>query len=143
MAFSPNSWLLLFASLKCNWKSTLQQFVTFDPIHLAVLPLPKRFISGQKKAASPASRERPLALAQTDTNGNFSIELPASKKVLLAVHIQGAVNGEPGDYFWLVPLTAGDANSGNLVLNGDNARARNVGFSTQSQNRVRDRGTPY
>jgi hypothetical protein len=109
-----------------------------------------------------AGLPEPLALAQTDTNGNFSIELPKSKKVLLAVHIQGAVNSQPGDYFWLVPLTSGDANSSHLVLNGDNARARkvkptlpviilpeangyigNIGFSTQSQNRMRDRGTPY
>jgi hypothetical protein len=109
-----------------------------------------------------AGLPEPLALTQTDTNGNFSIELPKSKKILLAVHIQGAVDGKPGDYFWLVPVTAGATNSGNLILNGDNASTRqvkprlpaiilpeangyigNIGFSTQSQNRMRDRGTPY
>lgn len=109
-----------------------------------------------------AGLPEPLALVQTDTNGNFSIELPKSKKVLLAVHIQGTVDGKPGDYFWLMPVTAGDANSNNLLLNGDNARMRkvkpalpviilpeangyigNIGFTTQSQNRLRDRGTPY
>jgi hypothetical protein len=67
-----------------------------------------------------------LALRQTDTNGNFSIELPAAKKVLLAVQIQGAVNGKPGDYFWLPTVTSGDSGAANLVLNVDNARVRKV-----------------
>ena len=102
----------------------------------------------------------PVALAQTDTNGNFNIELPKSKKVLLAIHTEGTVDGMPGDYFWLTPVTASEAKSSHLVLNGENSWVRkprpvqpviilpepngyigNIGSSKQI--RLRDRGTPY
>jgi hypothetical protein len=51
-----------------------------------------------------AGLPQPLATAQTDTNGNFSVTLPKDKNILLVAHIEGSVNGEPGHYFIRWPL---------------------------------------
>lgn len=63
----------------------------------------------------------PLATAQTDRSGKFSFCLPADKKVLIAAHIEGKVDGQPGNYFWLMPFDAGNAITNVIVLNADNA----------------------
>ena len=68
-----------------------------------------------------AGLPEPLATAQTDRNGNFSFILPKSKNVLVAAHIEGAINGQSGNYFWLVPLNSGNAATNAIVLTGDNA----------------------
>ncbi len=67
---------------------------------------------------------QPLATAQTDKRGHFSFTLPKSKNVLIAAHIEGTVDGQPGNYFWLVPLNSGNAATNVIVLNSDNASCK-------------------
>lgn len=67
-----------------------------------------------------AGLPQPLATTQADTNGNFSITLPRSKDVLLVAHIEGTVNGQPGHYFWLQPLSTKRVEEQSVTLNGDN-----------------------
>lgn len=66
----------------------------------------------------------PLATAQTDKSGKFSFSLPAGKKVLIAAHIEGTVDDQPGNYFWLVPFAAGNATTNVIVLTADNATCK-------------------
>ena len=54
-----------------------------------------------------AGLPQPLATAQTDTNGNFSVTLPQDKSFLVVAHIEGSINGEPGHYFIRWPLAGG------------------------------------
>jgi hypothetical protein len=68
-----------------------------------------------------ASLPPPLTVAETDKNGNFNFTLQQSKNVLLAVHIQGSINGQPGHYFWLLPVSS-ETKSNNVVLNSENVR---------------------
>ena len=68
-----------------------------------------------------AGLPEPLATAQTDKSGRFSFTLPKSKNVLIAAHIEGTVDGQPGNYFWLVPFNSGSATTNVIVLNSDNA----------------------
>ena len=63
----------------------------------------------------------PLVTAQTDKSGHFSFTLPKSKSVLIAAHIEGTVDGQPGNYFWLVPFNSGNGATNVIVLNSDNA----------------------
>jgi hypothetical protein len=65
-----------------------------------------------------------MAVIQTDTNGNFTFGLSQSKNVLLAAHIEATIDGEPGSYFWLVPVNLGDVKATNLVLSGENVNCR-------------------
>lgn len=67
-----------------------------------------------------ASLPQPMAVIQTDTNGNFSITLSKSKNILIAAHIQGSLNGQPGHYFWLLPISLSNTNG--IVLNSGNVR---------------------
>ncbi len=68
----------------------------------------------------------PLATAQTDKKGNFNFTLPAGKSVLIAAHIEGTVDGQPGNYFWLLPFNAGIAATNAIVLTGDNASCKHT-----------------
>jgi hypothetical protein len=54
-----------------------------------------------------AGLPQPLATAQTDTNGAFSVTLPKDKNFLLVAHVEGTINGEAGHYFVRWPLTGG------------------------------------
>ena len=66
-----------------------------------------------------AGLPRPLATTQADTNGNFSITLPQSKSILIATHIEGSINGQPGHYFWLQPATNCQSET-KFILNNTN-----------------------
>lgn len=65
---------------------------------------------------------QPLATTRTDTNGNFSVTLPASKNVVIVAHIEGSLQEQPGHYFWLLPLAASPSKTTPIILNRDNAR---------------------
>jgi len=69
-----------------------------------------------------AGLPEPLAMAQTDQDGNFTASLPPGKKVLIAAHIEGKIDGQAGNYFWLVPFDPGAAR--NVVLGNDNVSCR-------------------
>jgi len=68
-----------------------------------------------------AGLPHPLQTVQTDRNGIFHYNLPAGKKVLVAAHIEGSIHGQPGNYFWLLPVAAGASSTNVLVLDGANA----------------------
>jgi hypothetical protein len=70
-----------------------------------------------------AGLPKPFATAQTDPDGHFTFTIPVNKPVLIAAHINGAVHGQAGNYFWLLPYDPAHAGT-NLVLNGDNARCK-------------------
>jgi hypothetical protein len=64
---------------------------------------------------------RPLATAQTDTNGEFSITLPKDKNFLVVAHIEGSINGEPGHYFIRWPLTGSWTGARNYIFDNSSA----------------------
>jgi hypothetical protein len=67
-----------------------------------------------------------LTTVQTDKQGKFSLTLPASRKVLIAAHIEGAIDGQPGNYFWLVPFDSGKAATNSVILSGDNVSCKHT-----------------
>jgi hypothetical protein len=97
-----------------------------------------------------AGLPEPLMVAQTDKNGNFNVTLPKSKNILMVAHIQGSLNGRPGHYFWLLPVSLAGTNV--IVLNSANVcQAKkeselkptqvlvlNSGFGLATPRRVRD-----
>jgi len=66
-----------------------------------------------------ASLPPPLTAGRADTNGSFNFTVPQSKNVLLAAHLKGSINGRPGQYFWLLPVSS-MAKVNKVVLNPDN-----------------------